>query len=81
MILKTVHLHINGQMITVVFVENNGERFCLNHMEAIAVVKVNNIERHFYSKHALTLKAFFARHIKVKKASKFKKKHPSQKAL
>ena len=62
-------------------VEKNGERFCLNRMEAVAVVKVDNIKRHFNSKHALTLKAFFARQKTGKKASEFKKKHPSQKSV
>ena len=53
------------------FVQNNGKRWCLTCMETIAVIKEDNIKRHYNSKHALKFDAI--QEEKVKKACDLKK--------
>ena len=57
------------------FVQNNGKSLCLMRTETIAVIKVDDIKRHYNSKHALKFDAL--QEERVKKASDFKKKKQS----
>jgi len=62
------------------FVKNNGKSLCLICMDTIAVVKVNNIKRHYNSKHALQFDTL-QREERVQKACDFKKKLSSQQSI